>query len=223
MTTTLHSTYITFPEIKLRTRDAHKLRGYFGNLFREHSPLLHNHLEDGALRYKYPLVQFKVVNELPMLVGFEEGAQLLTQLFLKINELDIAGQKYAVSAKNMDTHTHCIGLSDQINFYRFDTLWMALNQENHALYKTYTPEQQHDQLKGIATQNILAFFSAFGLRLAPEQRLMVALKVKERETRFKNNTMLAFSGELITNALIPDFAGIGKSAARGFGTLQKII
>jgi len=30
---------IRFPEINLRTRDAHKLRGYFGNLFKEKSEL----------------------------------------------------------------------------------------------------------------------------------------------------------------------------------------
>ena len=62
MTTySLHLTTIRFPEIALRTRDAHKLRGYFGNLFQEHSPLLHNHWEDGTSRYAYPLVQYKVV------------------------------------------------------------------------------------------------------------------------------------------------------------------
>jgi len=41
---------IKFPEIQLQTRDAHKLRGYFGNLFKQQSPILHNHYEDGRLR-----------------------------------------------------------------------------------------------------------------------------------------------------------------------------
>ena len=84
-------TTITFPEIALRTRDAHKLRGYFGELFREHSPLLHNHLEadeqhEGAVkfRYAYPLVQYKVLDRVPTLVGVGEGAGLLTQLFLQM-------------------------------------------------------------------------------------------------------------------------------------------
>ena len=54
-------TIIKFPEISLKTRDAHKLRGYFGNIFKEHSPLLHNHFEDGTNRYAYPLVQYKVI------------------------------------------------------------------------------------------------------------------------------------------------------------------
>ena len=55
-------TIIQFPDIRLQTRDAHKLRGYFGNLFKEQSPLLHNHFQDGSTRYAYPLVQYKVIN-----------------------------------------------------------------------------------------------------------------------------------------------------------------
>ena len=125
-------------------------------------------------------------------------------------------------AKNIEAKTVQIGLSDQLNIYQFETLWMALNQDNYNLYNAYPAERQQDQLRGIATQNILGFFSAFKLTLTPEQRVMVALKVQERETQFKNNRMTAFTGELITNALIPDLAGIGKAVARGFGTLRKI-
>jgi Cas6b C-terminal domain/Cas6b N-terminal domain len=222
MTTPLLTTRITFPEISLRVRDAHKLRGYFGNLFREHSPLLHNHLEDGRVLYKYPLVQYKVIGDVPTLVGFDEGARLLTELFLKISELDIDGRKYLVLAKNIEAKTMDIGLSDQLNIYRFETLWMALNQENYNLYNSYSFEQQQDQLRGIATQNILGFFSAFKLKLTPEQRVMVALKVQERETQFKNNRMTAFTGEIITNAILPDLAGIGKAVSRGYGTVRKV-
>ena len=222
MTTPLLTTRITFPEISLRVRDAHKLRGYFGNLFRDHSPLLHNHLEDGRVLYKYPLVQYKVIGDVPTLVGFDEGARLLTELFLKISELDIDGRKYPILAKNIEAKTMDIGLSDQLNIYRFETLWMALNQENYNLYNSYTPERQQDQLRGIATQNILGFFSAFKLKLIPEQRVMVALKVQERETQFKNNRMTAFTGEIITNAILPDLAGIGKAVSRGYGTVRKV-
>ena len=81
---TIHTVTIQFPEIALATRDAHKLRGYFGRLFEEHSPLLHNHLEGGKLRYAYPLVQYKVLDQIPTLIGLEEGARLLIELFLKI-------------------------------------------------------------------------------------------------------------------------------------------
>ena len=97
-----HQTIIRFPEIELRTRDAHKLRGYFGNLFREKSELLHNHMGNGELKYEYPKVQYKVLDGTPVLVGIREGAELLTQLFLKIRELNIDGRVFPVHQKNIE-------------------------------------------------------------------------------------------------------------------------
>ena len=61
-----------------------------------------------------------------------------------------------------------------------------------------------------------------GLRLAPEERILMQLKVKEKSTQFKNKTMLAFSGEFTTNAILPNLAGIGKAVSRGFGTVQRV-
>ena len=222
MTTTLQTTTITFPEIKLQRRDAHKLRGYFGRLFQEHSELLHNHFENGGLKYGYSMIQYKIVDNVPMLMGFGEGARLLTQLFLDIHELNIDGRIYPVFAKNIEARTWHIGLSNRLTTYHFDSLWMALNERNHDLYKTYEPEQQLDQLRGIAVQNILAFFTAFDLRLPENQRVMLELvDIKEHQTTFKNTQMKAFAGKLVTNATLPDLMGIGKSVSRGFGVLRR--
>jgi hypothetical protein len=223
-TTTLPTITISFPEVRLRTRDSHKLRGYFGNLFKENSPLLHNHFEDGRSRYEYAQVQYKVLNEIPYLVGIgEEAARLMTELFLKINELDIDGERFPVFAKNIEARNWTIGVSDALHTYRFDTPWMALNQPNHTLYMSYSEERKADQLRGIATMNILAFYTAFGLRLPPEARIMMMLQnVKTIETNFKNTRMLAFKGQFVTNALLPDFVGLGKSVSRGFGSIKRI-
>ena len=223
-TTTLQTITISFPELKLRQRDAHKLRGYFGNLFKEHSPLLHNHFEDGRSRYEYPKVQYKVLHETPYLVGVgTEAARLMTELFLKINELDIDGERFPVFAKNIEARNWTIGLSDTLQTYRFETLWMALNQPNYALYQTYSDERKADQLRGIATQNILAFFTAFGLRLPADARVMTVLQnIQTKETNFKSNRMLAFKGQFVTNALLPDFVGLGKSVSRGFGSIKRV-
>ena len=73
---------IKFPEINLQTRDAHKLRGYFGNVFKEHSPLLHNHFEDGKNRYAYPLVQYKVIKNIQLqnnILSFYKGIGFFTE------------------------------------------------------------------------------------------------------------------------------------------------
>lgn len=211
---------IKFPEIKLQTRDAHKLRGYFGNLFKEHSPLLHNHYEDGRFRYKYPSIQYKIINKTPTLIGINEGAELLPSLFLKIKELDINGEKIVINTKNIALSTVKTGYSEELYEYKFATLWMALNQQNYPRYtQLKTSKEKEAMLNAILVGHILSFFRNTGIELSSTERLMVKTKLQEKSTKFKENKMIAFSGSFIVNAFLPSEIGLGKSVSRGFGTI----
>lgn len=213
---------IQFPEIKLQTRDAHKLRGYFGNLFKQHSPILHNHYEDGRFRYKYPTVQYKVIKNVPTLIGINEGAELLPSLFLNIKELDIDGEKYAVNTKNIELKSEEVGYSQNLHEYEFATLWMALNQTNYTKYSTLKNEtEKQDMLNAILVGHILSFFRNTTIELGSHERLMAKVNVQEKSAHFKENKMVAFSGSFVVNALLPEEIGLGKSVSRGFGTVVK--
>lgn len=210
-------TTIQFPDIELQTRDAHKLRGYFGNLFRDHSPLLHNHYADGASRYAYPLVQYKVIDKTPVLVGFQEGAELLVSLFLKIKEIDIEGQKFPVMAKNIQQKQVELAVNQQLYNYSFKTFWIALNQDNHRKYLQLSETEKTQFLNRQLQNNILSFYKGLSYRTA--ERIMAVARVKENTTHLKDQPLLVFSGEFTSNAFIPQLAGIGKSVSRGFGTV----
>lgn len=231
MTHQISITTITFPEIALRVRDAHKLRGYFGRLFQEHSPLLHNHFEDPEgggpqFRYAYPLVQYKVLNKIPTLLGLGEGAELLVSLFLKIKELEIDGQHYPILSKHIAHQKVHIGLSEDLHTYRYETLWLGLNQKNFKAYNIAEGNDKVSILKNTAIANILTFVEAFGLKFdrnQPDQRVMLKLVPTEPViTKFKNVEFLGFGGQFTTNVLLPNDVGLGKQAARGFGTIRKI-
>lgn len=211
---------IQFPDIPLRTRDGHKLRGFFGNLFKEHSPLLHNHFEDGSLRYSYPLVQYKVIDKTPYLVGLQEGADLLVELFLKIKFLEIDGQKYPVFSKNVVREQFELYDTDKIFRYKFLTPWMALNQQNYRRFVQSTMREQKQLLRRILTGNILSFYKS--LDFIVKNELDVITSVHYIHTNFKNKRMLAFVGEFAVNALLPDFIGLGKSVSRGFGAVKRL-
>jgi len=213
-------TTIQFPDIQLQTRDAHKLRGYFGNLFKEHSPLLHNHYEDGSSRYAYPLVQYKVIDRIPVLIGFQEGAELLVSLFLKIREIDIEGQQFPVLAKNIQQKQCTLTVNQQLYNYSFKTLWMALNQENFRKYLQLDENEKRNFLNHQLQNNILSFYK--GLSFRTSERIMAVTQVEEKQTQFKNQSMLAFAGQFTTNAYLPEWAGIGKAVSRGFGTVGLI-
>lgn len=226
----IRTVLIQFPEIPLNTRDAHKLRGYFGEAFKKQSPLLHNHLEDGSLRYRYPLVQYKVINlananasiKTPALIGLEEGAQLLSELFLKIHEIKLGDATYPVYSKNITAKTWDIGVVDDLIDYRFETLWMALNQTNYTLYQQSKGEEKEYKLRKICVSNMLAFFKTFELILSKEERILARINVKEKNTKFKDKSMLAFEGGFTANVMLPDWIGIGKAVSRGFGTIKRV-
>jgi hypothetical protein len=215
-------THLSFPDLSLPTRSAHHLRGYFGRLFQEHSPLLHNHLEGGGLRYAYPLVQYKVLGGVPVLVGINEGAELLLELFLRIEELDIEGRVYPLNHKGLKCEDAEAGYSENLHTYSFKTLWMALNQHNYAEFLGLSPKARQEKLPGLLRAHILAAFKGMGVWLEPEQRIMAQVQVQQKTTQFKDQRMIAFDGQFTTNAVLPRWIGIGKAVSRGFGTVEKI-
>jgi len=217
----MHQTILHFPQIRLNRRDGHKLRGYFANKFGEESDLFHNHDEAGKAIYRYPRIQYKVVDGIPMLVGLDKGAELLVERFLQIKKLDIDGHRFWVDLKNMKSQEYLTGVQSALHQYRFLNPWMALNQKNHSLYIEGSPEEQQLQLQRILASNIIAFFKSVGHQ--EEQRIMVNLQLKEpRMTRFKNQQLLTFMGDFVTNVRLPDYIGLGKSVSRGFGTIRLI-
>lgn len=214
---TTHHTTLNFPEIRLHQRDGHKLRGYFAHKFGDESDLFHNHEKDGRAIYRYPRIQFKVVAGSPVVVGIGEGAQMLVQRFLEIKELDIDGDVYALHHKHLQSGEVEVGVREALFEYRFATPWMALNQENYRAWFEMDERSRQDKLQRILIGNILSFFKAVGHR--ESQQVMLHLYMDALPTSFKNQRMTAFRGRFVTNALLPDYVGLGKSVSRGYGTI----
>ena len=214
--------HIAFPELSLHPSAGHKLRGYFGSFFREHSLLLHNHLADGSLRYRYPLVQYKVIDKVPCLVGLGEGADLLAGLFIKVRELKLDDQVIPVHTKNIESRQWQPEVCQDLHTYSFKTLWMALNQQNYREYLQEDESRKQEHLKRILIGNILSFLKGMDIYLDPGQRLLAQLSVYPSKTRFKDQPMFAFSGRFTTNILLPDYIGLGKSVSRGYGVIERL-
>jgi hypothetical protein len=217
MPTTLQTVTITFPEISLHPSAGHKLRGYFGDIFREYSSLLHNHYETGGYRYQYPLVQYKVVDRIPMLLGLGEGANLLIDLFLKIKELELDGQFFPIHLKNIRSAKAELGVVTSLQVYRFHTLWMALSQQNYDVFLYMPAHERPGFLEKILTGNMLAMMKGLGYRETGQ--ILVKATLCEQTTQFKDQKMLAFHGKFTTNTQLPAFIGLGKAVSRGYGVI----
>jgi hypothetical protein len=97
---------------------------------------------------------------------------------------------------------------------------MGLNQENFRKYQQLNETEKGTFLNRQLQNNILSFYK--GLSFRTNERIMVSTRVEEKQTLFKNQSMLAFTGQFTTNAYLPELAGIGKAVSRGFGTVSLI-
>lgn len=215
----MHLTTLSFPDITLRQSDGHKLRGYFANTFGQDSDLYHNHREDGSSIYRYPRIQFKVVDSCPMVVGLEDGAKLLIDRFLSLTEIQIMQRTYDLHQKQLQSQDVNLGVQDELFSYTLMTPWMALNQNNHTLFKKQTHEENRQLLKRILIGNILSVYKA--MSHMETESILVKPSLTPIQTNFKNQPMIAFTGSFVTNAYLPDYIGLGKSVARGFGTIKQ--
>lgn len=212
-------TRLSFPALRLPRRDAHKLRGYFGNAFRAHSPLLHNHLEDGSLRYGYPMIQYKIVKGVPTILGVGDGAELLIEIFADVTELNINGQKLRAEEKELRVDPVDAGfLSGDLVTYEFETLYMPFSQEVYQRYRE--TEDRRSFLKKSLQGHLLMALKGLGIWLEHDQRVVAEPNLEATLTNFKNQRMTAFRGSFVTNVRLPELIGIGRSTSRGFGTLR---
>ncbi|WP_373212254.1 CRISPR-associated endonuclease Cas6 [Fusobacterium mortiferum] len=197
---------------KFENRDAEKLRGYFGRLFQENI-LFHNHKDDYNFNYDFSFIQYKVKNGEFLIVGIDKGGDILLEKIEDIREIVIGDRKIEITPE-INISFPQLRVDDEKKYrYRFETIWLALNDKNFLRYKV----GEFDLNKQLAN-NILEFFKMCGIRL--EKRVEVAGEFQELKLRQKDTTILGFVGEFVTNAYLPDDISLGKRKSIGMGRIK---
>jgi hypothetical protein len=65
-----------------------KLRGFFATRFTEYA-LLNQHINVDKLLYRYPRIQYKILEGEAVVLGIEEGAEVLKEIYDKYDELTL--------------------------------------------------------------------------------------------------------------------------------------
>ncbi len=198
-----------------------KLRGFFADNFGEYT-LIHQHLNDNKLLYKAPLIQYKIFDGKPFVLGINEGADILQKIYEDIDYLKIDHTEYQIKEKAIVLRTDYFGMSDRNNSYSFLTPWLALNEKNYEEYqKLDTRAKRKELLKRILIGNIISMSKSLGYSV-PKSIIPSIEKIKPVKTSLKGTPMIGFLGSFSVNFEIPNYWGIGKSVSRGFGTIIKI-
>lgn len=141
--------------------DANQIRGFFASKFNE-SDQLHNHNTDRFL-YRYPLVQYKVLDSVPLIVGINEGAEILKGIFDKFDTVTLPYKDFEITDRSMRIKKQDFGLTKSIYFYEFLTPWLAFNKENEEKFsETSNPDEQKEILRKILIGNLLSMSKAIG-------------------------------------------------------------
>lgn len=201
--------------------NTHLIRGFFANKFKEHV-LLHQHLANNKVIYKYPYIQYKNIEYNPMIIGIKEGVDVLQEIYNKYDSLVLNNNIYEVIEKYINFKEESFGINKEFLHYSLLTPWLALNKKNYEKYKkTASWQKRKKLLETILVGNIISMSKSLGYT-APGPIKAYIDNFKEVWTSLKGTPMLGFLGNFSVNFEIPDYFGIGKSVSRGFGTIKHL-
>ena len=196
-------------------------RGFFTEHFREYT-LLHHHLEDNKLYYSFPLIQYKLMDGKPLVIGINEGAEILQRIYLELSHVRLGPREYQITEKTIIIRTDDVVVTQELKSFSFLTPWLALNEKNYEKYQKFgSREKRKELLQSILVGNLLSMSKGLGYTVSEAIRAEIK-NFKEVRTKLKDIPMIGFLGTFSVNFEIPDYWGIGKSVSRGFGTVKKV-
>ncbi len=198
---------------------AAKLRGCVARQYQE-IPHFHHHT-GRKFDYNHPLIQYRIIDGTPTIVGLREGSVLL-QIIDRFSILRLEESNYQVLEMQSNTIPVEVGISSKKRCYTFLTPWLALNEKNYEQYQRLGSwGMRKELLKKILIGNLLSISKSLGYTV-PEPIHAEIHNLKEVKTSLKRVPMLGFVGTFSVNFEIPDYWGIGKSVSRGFGTVLRV-
>lgn len=208
---------VLFEDLKLKARYSEKIRGYIGSKYNEFL-LLHNHYGTKFI-YRYPKVQYKIIKNVPIIIGIEEAANLVANIGIFDDELILDKTRYISFEKKIIMDNLNLEEKDDYLMYKFMTPWVALNQSNIRKYRLSNEIERENMLKNILIGNIISLCK--GLNYTINKKLDCWINLKEIDVKLKGIKYKAFMGEFKVNFEIPEYLGIGKFVSKGFGTIKR--
>ncbi|MBD3349857.1 MAG: hypothetical protein GF364_00045 [Candidatus Lokiarchaeota archaeon] len=138
---------------------------------------------------------------------------------MEIEDIKINESIKLINEKSIKLTADKFGETKEYIDYEFILPWMALNQKNYDEYIQLNKFDQQFFLRHILRENLKTISKGFNYEIKNIEGIKVDGHFQKREIKFKDITMLCFFGKFMTNFSLPDYLGIGKQVARGFGTV----
>ena len=213
-------TQVLFKPSKV-VRRINSFRGAIISTVGNHISLFHNHDGD-ALVYAYPLIQYKKTDGLLSIVGINEGAEIIDDLWkVGMNfELTIDGEPVTLEVYSKQSYSFEAQISDRPMQTYILTNWLPFNKENYLRYKdTDLLADRISMLERLLIGNILSLLK--GLDHWVEEQILVNISeiIKSSTLKYKGIELVSFDVKFKTNITLPLQCGIGKGSSKGFGVI----
>lgn len=209
-------------DMPLERRHIPAFRGALINKVGQEHVRFHNHDGDG-FRYGYPLLQYKVIGRNAAVLCLNDGAEEMLAYFQKPSwDLNLRGERVEVELKHIGFDYLDCGLTVEPLRYRIFN-WFALNEHNFERYRAIDDGGGRVRFLGrILVGNILSFAKGIDWNVDGRVEVKVLKGPNSRVVGFKDHQILGFDLEFEANVALPPCIGLGKSVARGFGTIRRI-
>lgn len=187
------------------------------------SLLFHDHCGDG-LRYSYPLIQYKSIDGKASVVavgsGTDEACKILRGLEGKVQ---IGRRSVSMLISDILHSFTDIRLDECLHRYEIRR-WLPLNQQNFPVYNDLDSlSARCGMLERVLVGNILSFAKGLGIFLDGQVVAKIQDIQNEVQYKYKGVMMLGMDIVFSTNAVLPQYIGLGKGVSLGFGTITEII
>lgn len=209
--------------LPLQHAELSAFRGAFAEFAGHGNEWFHNHDNvSGNFHYRYPLVQYQVVEGHAAITALGEGARALEQVMGHYDgRLWMRGQWHAAACTVANPGPFVPQTTETWQTYQIRD-WVALNEKNHNQWRnTGRLADQMAVLETAFTSHVMAF--ARGIGWFVDKRLVAQLidyqGCQWHQRRGAN--LLAFDATFRVQAQLPEGVGLGKGVSIGFGRLGR--
>ncbi len=186
--------------------------------------LFHNHDNaSGGFHYRIPLIQYKQERGRALMLCLNEGIEELQHFFGRPDwTLELNGRTAPIRIAHLQVKQYSLTVTQPPRRYHIRH-WIALSQDNYRVYQALgNLVERLYFLQQILRNQIVALYDQ--LHALPEERIEVHIQnlKDERWVSYKGVKVLAFSIEFLSNAILPDYLGIGKGASVGWGVVKAL-
>ena len=187
----------------------------------------HNHnAETDGYHQRYPLIQYKLDThrgqQRPMLLCINQGVEEAHHFFSQPDwSLRIGANDHPLRIARLHVDQLALDVSPQPFIYRIHK-WKAFNPENYEIWQGLRGiAEQFAFLERLLATHIIAFAEGVGWRVAERFELKITDLLKREQISNKGIRFEAFTLDFETNLALPEYVGLGKGVALGFGVVRR--